>query len=173
MKALEKYPEVHRHSLRVFFLCYGVLSHLPEDYLSPQEQRDVMVGALLHDIGKSLWPREWLTLPIRELPPSAWEAMKMHPVNGSDLLQNLCFRFPDVLDIIAEHHEKSSGDGYPSGTYPGKATQVLSACDMLAAATEPRAYRKEKTPEQALEELQLDATILKALKAFIERRVLD
>ena len=44
------------HSLHAFFTAYHVVSELPAGMLSRQEERDLLLAALLHDIGKSLWP---------------------------------------------------------------------------------------------------------------------
>lgn len=141
-QVLSKYPELHQHSLRVLLLTYTVLNNLPEDYLNRQKERNLLVAALFHDIGKGLWPHDWFVLPRREIQESAWLAMQMHPLVGSEFLKSINFDFDDVLEIISEHHEKVDGSGYPNGLEPSREALVLSACDMLAAVTEEKAYRK-------------------------------
>ena len=51
------------HSLHVFCVAYQVVSELPPGMLSQQEERDLLLAALLHDIGKSLWPDGWHVEP--------------------------------------------------------------------------------------------------------------
>lgn len=153
-QVLSKYPELHQHSLRVFLLTYTVLNNLPEDYLDKQKERNLLVAALLHDIGKGLWPHDWFVLPRREIQESAWLAMQMHPLVGSEFLKSINFNFDDVLEIISEHHEKADGSGYPNGSEPSREALVLSACDILAAVTEEKAYRKAMEMKKALPEIQ-------------------
>lgn len=170
-QVLSKYPELHQHSLRVFFLTYTVLNNLPEDYLDKQKERNLLVVALLHDIGKGLWPHDWFVLPRREIQESVWLAMQMHPLVGSEFLKSINFDFDDVLEIISEHHEKTDGSGYPNGLEPSREALVLSACDMLAAVTEEKAYRKAMEMKNALPEIQQQIVpeIYEALEKTIKK----
>ena len=124
-QVLSKYPELHQHSLRVFLLTYTVLNNLPADYLDKQKERNLLVAALLHDIGKGLWPHDWFVLPRREIQENAWLAMQMHPLVGSEFLKSINFNFDDVLEIISEHHEKVDGAGYPNGSEPSRSLKVF------------------------------------------------
>lgn len=129
-----------------------------------------MVAALLHDIGKGLWPYDWFVLPRREIQESAWLAMQMHPSVGSEFLKSINFNFDDVSEIISEHHEKVDGSGYPNGLEPSKEALVLSACDMLAAITEEKAYRKAMEIQNALPEIksQIVPEVYQALQEIIK-----
>lgn len=169
-QAITKYPEVHQHSLKVFLLTYAVLNNLPKSYLDKERERNLLVAALLHDIGKGLWPNDWFTLPRREIQETSWLAMQMHPLVGSEFLKSINFNFDDVLDIIAQHHEKPDGFGYPNGVEPPKEALVLSACDMLAAITEEKSYRKAMPIDQALSEIksQILPEIYQALQKTVE-----
>lgn len=135
-------------------LTYAVLNKLPENYFNKEEERNLLVAALLHDIGKGLWPHDWFVLPRRELKESAWQAMQMHPLVGSEFLKSVNFNIDEVLEIISQHHERLDGNGYPNGVVPNKQALVLSACDMLAAITEERKYRQAMDIRTALNKIQ-------------------
>lgn len=154
----------------MFLLTYTVLNNLPEDYLEKQEERNLLVAALLHDIGKGLWPYDWFVLPRRKLQESAWLAMQMHPLVGSEFLKSINFNFDDVLEIISEHHEKLDGSGYPNGLEPSRETLVLSACDMLAAITEEKVYRQAMEIQNALPVIksQIVPEVYQALQEIIK-----
>lgn len=151
--------------MKVFLLAYHLLDKLPDDYFTREQEKNILVAALFHDIGKGMWPQEWLTAPRRELKEKVWTSMQMHPIIGSELLQGLGFESQSVLDIIIQHHEKLNGSGYPDGIIPNKEALFLSTCDMLAAATEDRQYRKALSFNEALKELkeQIDPSVYQAI----------
>lgn len=164
-KALNKYPEIQGHSIRVFLFVFHALKQLPEDYLTKDQERNLLVAALFHDIGKSLWPSDWLTAPRKDIKESVWLAMQMHPVLGGEFLQQLGFEVEPVLKIIIQHHEKQDGNGYPNGDIPCREAVILSACDMFSAMTEDREYRKAIETELALKilEEEIDKVVFDAI----------
>ncbi|KPV43429.1 HD domain-containing phosphohydrolase [Alicyclobacillus ferrooxydans] len=76
------------------------------------EIQDLVYACRFADYGLTALEFEVITDPQRSL--HAWEQYKRHPELSVQLLQilNLPGR---VLDIIAEHHERFDGSGYPSG----------------------------------------------------------
>ena len=151
--------------MKVFLLAYHLLDKLPENYFTREQERNILVAALFHDIGKGTWPQEWLTAPRGELKEKVWASMQMHPIIGSEILEGLGFEPKPVLEIIIQHHEKLNGSGYPDGITPNQEAMFLSTCDMLAAATEDRQYRKAMSINEALKELkeQIDPPVYQAI----------
>ena len=69
-------------------------------------------GALLHDIGKCMVPKEILHKPGR-LSHEEFEIMRNHVSLGVRYLEKAnCFG-PDVISFVAQHHERMNGSGYP------------------------------------------------------------
>lgn len=154
----------------MFLLVFHVLKQLPDDYLTKEQERNLLAASLLHDIGKSMWPEDWFTAPRKDIKESTWLAMQMHPLLGEEFLHQIGFDAGPVLKIIAQHHEKQDGSGYPNGDVPSREAAVLSACDMFSAMTEDRGYRQALDTEIALQVLQNEAdgvifnAIIKAIK---------
>ena len=72
----------------------------------------MMMGAMVHDIGKISIPSEFLNKP-RLLTRAEFEMIKVHPVIGHDILKTIDFPWP-IADMIRSHHERIDGSGYPA-----------------------------------------------------------
>ncbi len=73
----------------------------------------LQAAALLHDIGKLAVPEHIISKPGR-LTPEEFEKMKIHPVVGAEILEQVRFPYP-VVPIVRAHHEKWDGIRLPSG----------------------------------------------------------
>ena len=81
--------------------------------MSPEELEALQAAALLHDIGKLAVPEHIISKPGR-LTPEEFEKMKIHPLVGAEILEEVKFPYP-VVPIVRAHHEKWDGTGYPFG----------------------------------------------------------
>ena len=169
MQALETRDlETHGHSERVvtFSLRLGHELGLEKDSL-----RDLELGALLHDIGKIGVPDAILRKPAK-LTEDEWETMKLHPIHGKKILRNIKF-LEGASQIVAQHHEKWDGSGYPFGLRGEDidiGARIFSVVDAFDAMVSNRVYRKGCSYQSALEELekcagtQFDPMIIEAFK---------
>lgn len=140
------------HSLHVFLTVYQVLAALPEGTLSRRQERDLLAAALLHDIGKAMWPRDWHEKPLYLLGPGTAAVMRAHPLQGANALLEAGIP-EEIARLVREHHERPGGKGYLLGVEPSFPSLVLAACDVFAACLEKRAYRPGGGPcglEEAL-----------------------
>jgi HD-GYP domain-containing protein (c-di-GMP phosphodiesterase class II) len=82
--------------------------------LAEQQLERVALGALLAQIGKSKLPRNLLEKPERL---SVEELKRVHGFveSGVELLKTCPEVEVDVVDIVANHHERFDGSGYPNG----------------------------------------------------------
>jgi putative nucleotidyltransferase with HDIG domain len=129
----------HMHLRRVQFYVRAVGEELK---LSEEQLDHLNVAALLHDIGKLGIPDHILLKP-GALSPEEWEKMKTHPLSGAEMLGRMNFPEP-VLQIVATHHEKWDGTGYPRGIKGDQipiGARILSAVDCLDALASDRPYR--------------------------------
>ena len=65
--------------------------------------------------------------------------------------------FEDVVTLILQHHERYDGKGYPyglSGEKLSRLSRVLTIADSYDAMVNDRPYKKKKTQEQAIAELE-------------------
>jgi diguanylate cyclase (GGDEF)-like protein/putative nucleotidyltransferase with HDIG domain len=129
----------HMHLRRVQFYVRAVGQELK---LSEEQLEHLNVAALLHDIGKLGIPDHILLKP-GALSPEEWVKMKTHPMSGAEMLERMNFPEP-VVQIVATHHEKWDGTGYPRGLKAEEipiGARILSAVDCLDALASERPYR--------------------------------
>lgn len=146
--------------------------------LSPETQRTIRVGALLHDLGKITVPDEILRKPGR-LTPEEFEILKRHPRLGALIVSGVP-GMEFILDIVQHHHERWDGKGYPDelkGEEIPFLGRLVAVADTFSAMTTDRPYRKGLSWEIALKEIadnsgsQFDPALADAfLRAASKRR---
>ena len=153
MIALQNYDDyTYKHCLRVAMLATSVAANLG---LSTKDTKEVIVSALLHDIGKSSIDHEIIIKPSK-LTTAEFEEIKRHPHIGYNILKNSTTDnfTPNILSGVLFHHEKYDGSGYPTGIC-GKdiplIARILAVCDVFDALTSNRPYRKPWSVAEAEE----------------------
>lgn len=145
--------ETHGHSERVvtFSLRLGHEYGLGKEQLLALE-----FGSLLHDIGKIGVPDSILRKPA-QLTEAEWTSMREHPLHGQLILRGIEF-LEGASRVVAQHHEKWDGSGYPlgiSGEEIDLNARIFAVADAFDAITSDRVYRTAKSYEAALGELEL------------------
>ncbi len=119
--------------------------------LSDSELQALQAASVLHDIGKLAVPEHIISKPGK-LTPEEFEKMKIHPIVGSEIVEQVRFPYP-VAPIVRAHHEKWDGSGYPDGI-SGEAipigARILSAVDCLDALASDRQYRRALPLDEAM-----------------------
>src|SRR6202030_4168166 len=119
--------------------------------LSEDETEALEAASVLHDIGKLAVPEHIISKPGK-LTPEEFEKMKIHPIVGAEILEQVDFPYP-VVPIVRAHHEKWDGSGYPFGL-AGDAipvgARILAAVDCLDALASDRQYRKALPLDEAM-----------------------
>lgn len=146
----DNYLLEHSVNLSVLMSIFGKSLNHSDDAL-----HQLIVGAMLHDIGKILVPDEILHKPGR-LTEAEFAEMKKHASHSRDIL--LATEGIGELAVLtaAEHHEKLDGSGYPQGL-KGEAIslqgRMAAIADVYDAITSDRVYHKGMTPTQGLKKL--------------------
>ena len=119
--------------------------------LNEDETEALRAASVLHDIGKLAVPEHIISKPGK-LTPEEFEKMKIHPIVGAEILEQVDFPYP-VVPIVRAHHEKWDGSGYPAGLV-GEAipigARILAAVDCLDALASDRQYRKALPLDEAM-----------------------
>ncbi|MBS3967731.1 MAG: HD domain-containing protein [Truepera sp.] len=124
------------------------------NYVTQTEPVSIYAGALVHDIGKLFFTRRILrgATPLNaEERAIIWQ----HPALGAELAPN--FGLVDYIDIIAQHHERFDGSGYPwglRGSQISLAARVVAVADALEVMTTGRPYQPAKPLHTAIDELE-------------------
>jgi len=147
MKILD--PALLTHTRAVAY--YGLL--LVRSFnVAPQDERELLYCALLHDLG--LMGIDRRIIEKREkLTPQEWEVIRAHPINGEKILSSFpCFL--NISPIIRHHHERFDGTGYPDGLngeqIPFK-SRLIAVVDAFVAMTNNRPYQGALGISDALE----------------------
>src|SRR5215218_8934199 len=145
--------ETTGHSFRVALYAVALAKAIG---IHGEELKAIEWGALLHDVGKMVVPDEILR-KVGPLTEREWHIMKQHPTWGYDMLAEVGFLQPAVLDIIYCHHERWDGQGYPRGIAGESiplAARIFAVVDTYDAITSDRPYRRARGHQTAVAELQ-------------------
>jgi putative nucleotidyltransferase with HDIG domain len=147
---MQKHLATHTHAINT--AVYGIVLARFMEFGSSDAIRDVARGGLLHDIGKNRIPRTVLDKPSG-LDASEWQVMRTHVKSGSDMVIRALGYPQPYVHIIAEHHERCDGSGYPAGRQgSGIAldSQLVGVVDAFDALTTRRPYRAPVSAFDAL-----------------------
>lgn len=163
----------YEHSINV--ALYSVLVGIKLE-LSNEDLSDLIVGALLHDMGKLKISNHILDKPGR-LDDVEFDAIKRHPEYGVDYAVNFKNVSWNVKKIIIQHHEKLDGTGYPCGLKGDEIfflSKIVTVCDIFDAVISKRSYHEARSPHKGIkvlhEEVELgrvDKDIVAALEAQV------
>jgi diguanylate cyclase (GGDEF)-like protein/putative nucleotidyltransferase with HDIG domain len=145
----------HEHLRRVQVYAVAIGQELGVD---ESDLEAIRAAALLHDIGKLAVPEHILSKPGK-LRPEEFEKLKIHPVVGAEILEQVEFPYP-VVPIVRSHHEKWDGSGYPDGLKGDEipvGARILTAVDCLDALASDRPYRKALPLEEAMAAVAAEA----------------
>lgn len=148
LKIFDEYTFSHTVNVSTMSSAIGMSLGLDEN-----EVKELALGALLHDIGKMLVPKDILNKPAR-LEPDEFEIMKSHSLLGYRyILDNI--NLPDKIAKVAlDHQENYSGGGYPNGlrgTEINLYAQITAIADVYDALTSNRVYRRGVDSNEAID----------------------
>lgn len=140
------------HSQRV-----AKYSNLIAKYMGFSDEKCELIyrAGILHDIGKIATPDNVLLKPGK-LSDLEYTLIKEHVNTSYEILAGIPM-YKEIADIIAHHHERYDGLGYP-GALKGDEISMLShimiVADAFDAMTTNRIYKGRKDMAEALEELE-------------------
>lgn len=139
--------------------------------MSDPEVEEIRLGAMLHDVGKVGIPENILN-KSGPLNPEEWETMKTHVSYGGKLLEPLV-PMARIRQMVLHHHEFFDGSGYPdamSGETIPLGARIITIADSYDTITSDRSYKKGRTADEALSELERCASTQfdpKLIAAFV------
>jgi HD-GYP domain-containing protein (c-di-GMP phosphodiesterase class II) len=138
------------HSANVAFYAGLLARHLA---FSSEDVQKVVVGGLLHDLGKLDIDDRILCKPAR-LTEREFRKVSMHPTIGFRRLARRADLSAHQLMMVYQHHERVDGKGYPAcctGEEIDLWAKICSVVDVFEALTSYRPYRSPMTRKRALE----------------------
>ncbi len=136
----QKHSDVYSHGVQVAVYLLALGRHLG----FPKVQLGYLgTTGLLLDLGKTALPRTLLNKPGK-LTPEEFELVKQHVTYGLEVVSSGPKALhPEILEGIAQHHERLNGLGYPKGLKGeqiGIFGRMAGIADCFAAMTFPRPY---------------------------------
>jgi PAS domain S-box-containing protein len=148
--------ETGQHTRRVADLAMTLTQAVAPELAADPELR---YGFLMHDIGKIGIPDSVL-LKRGELTDRERRTLEMHTTLGEHLLSRFPFLSDLAHDVVAYHHERWDGSGYPWGLSEDDiplAARIFAVVDAFDAMVTDRPYRDALTPQKAINELKRNA----------------
>jgi HD-GYP domain-containing protein (c-di-GMP phosphodiesterase class II) len=162
------------HSRDVVELVVAVTAELG---LDARSQRDAEFTALLHDVGKMRISSDIILKPGR-LTDEERAIIQTHTIEGERMLEQVGGLLGRVGRLVRSCHERWDGHGYPdrlAGSQIPLVARIVCACDAYDAMTTDRPYRRARSREDALAEMercsgtQFDPEVVVALLAVVSR----
>jgi len=150
MKTRDSYTYNHSVSASIWAVVLGRRLGLPVNNL-----KSLAMGALLFDIGKIKLPKKLIDNP-RKYNRTEFKLVKTHVEHSLDIVQSIKGIDDNVLEMIATHHERHNGDGYPKGIRGyeiplfGKIAGIVDCYDALISE---RVFASAIPPHDAIRKL--------------------
>ena len=168
IKRKDNYSYQHALGCSVWAASFG--RHLG---LEREDLRELALGGLLFDVGKTRLPPELLSKKQR-LDESEAKVMQRHVEYGVELLEKTPGISPAIMEMVTTHHERHNGTGYPHGLSGSDIPingRIIGLIDSYDALTHMRTYAQGLSPHQAVAELyQSRGTLFQAelVEQFIQ-----
>lgn len=123
--------------------------------LERQDLRDLAIGGLLCDVGKVRLSDELLARPGR-LVADDWTLLRSHVAEGCRIVEATPGLSPSILQMVAHHHERHDGSGYPHGLRGGEIpifARIIGLIDSYDAMTSVRPHAASRSPHEVVMEL--------------------
>jgi len=145
-------PYTAGHQMRVAHLSARIAQKLS---LSDIMVEHIILGAMIHDIGKIRVPVDLLTRPGK-ISDDELAIIRAHTAYGDEILSDSGVPGA-VRDIVRHHHERLDGSGYPDGLAGDDISlpvRIVAVADVVEAITAFRPYRQALGIDVALRELK-------------------
>jgi len=170
LKQRDDYAYNHALNVSINLMALAHFMALPRTQI-----KDLGLAGLLQDIGKVKIPKALLH-KHDQLTSDELELMRSHIKLGLDILNNTENISPNVLNIIANHHERIDGSGYPLKLKKNQISltaQMAGIMDTYCALITNKSYAKGIFNQQALEQIyeardkEFSGTLVNQLIQFI------
>ena len=139
------------HPQRVLKVCMAIAKYLP---LSCEEQRQLTLAAILHDIGK-VGITDHILAKNGVLTVEEMEIIRGHPAAGAAIVGHIK-QLQSIIPAIKYHHEHYDGSGYPEGLAGEEiplVARIIAVADTYDAIIHERAYHRGLSKSEAVAEI--------------------
>ena len=150
LKSRDSYSYDHGIDVAVYLLAFGRHLGYPKENM-----RTLGMSGLMQDIGK-LRIKQELLQKAGKLSAQEFEEVKYHVNHSIDILRQTADVPRDVLQVVAQHHERLDGSGYPrklKGDQISTFASMSGIVDSFEALVSERPYAGAISTHQALQQL--------------------
>ncbi len=122
----KKSESTYSHSINVCALSVLLALRMK---ISKSKVRDIAIGSLLHDIGYTYMPFDYLNCIYNECTPDEQKELMKHVIYGYSSIDKEKWLTAAAKDIILYHHERLDGTGYP---FHLKSNKLKIGCKIVA-----------------------------------------
>ncbi|MGQ0443141.1 MAG: HD-GYP domain-containing protein, partial [Methylophilaceae bacterium] len=143
----------YNHALNVSITLMAFANFLA---LSKKQIKELGLAGLLQDIGKVKLSAD-VMLKAEKLTREEYEYAKIHVNESLKVLKNTPDIATEILTLVAQHHERVDGSGYPNQLSEDQISvpaQAAGLIDTYCAITTHKTYAKGAYHQQALDEIQ-------------------
>ena len=168
LKQHDEYTYQHSLGSAIWSVSLGRQLGLPKRDLRP-----LAMGCRLMDVGKLRVEPELLQT-TRELNMEEAAEIAGHVGYGLDIITQSGITNQDVIDMVAHHHERFDGSGYPDGLKEDKIptfARIAAIVDTYDAVTSKRHYAEAISPPDAIKLLYRSRDVdfqAELVEAFIQ-----
>jgi HD-GYP domain-containing protein (c-di-GMP phosphodiesterase class II) len=167
--------KVESHELAKNSINAAILSALIAEgfEFSDQNMRQLVIGALLHDVGMLRLPKEILN-KRGWLSPAETQQMQAHTYYSYHIVREELNFAEDIGRIAIQHHERWDGEGYPRhfrGQEIAMGARIVSVVDAFEAMVSEKPYRNSMMGYHAMKNILSDNFRRfdpEVLKVFVE-----
>lgn len=157
-------PSAFSHAFLVTLYTTAIIKQF--EWQSKATIETAAMACMFHDIGKTLLPREFIGLSVKDMTPEQFEVYKKHPELGFQLLDNNRSMNNSIKQLILQHHEAFDGTGFPFGK---KNNKILTLANIICLADDfVHIMMDEKLqPTEALKRILMDKTGVKRYNSIL------
>ncbi|MEQ9463666.1 MAG: HD-GYP domain-containing protein [Haliea sp.] len=147
LKHHDQYSYEHALSSAIWAVALG-----REVGMSRQDLRSLAMGGMLMDVGKLRVEPELLQAK-RSLTARESAYMQEHVTYGLQIIEESGIINPDIINMVAHHHERHNGSGYPLGIRGERipaVARIAAIVDTYGALTSDREYAAAISPSNAI-----------------------
>jgi len=150
MKHKDDYIYNHSVSSSIWAVAFGRHLGLPR-----KDLQSLAIGALLFDVGKMKLP-EKLIHNTERFNQFEFKLIKQHVQYSVDILRSIDGIGEDVVEMVATHHERHNGKGYPRGLSGNQIPifgKIAGIVDCFDAIISERPFATSVSPHDAVKSL--------------------
>ena len=150
LKQADDYSYSHALNVSITLMAFGNFLAL-----SKKQIKEIGLAGLLQDVGKVKLSSDVLLKEDR-LSKEEFEYVKKHVDESLKILENTPDIPNTVIFLVAQHHERMDGSGYPygiKGSQIGLLSQMAGLIDSYCAITSHKSYAKGVYHQEALDKI--------------------